>query len=109
AASLRVTEATQSIGGVADENTAATHQMAQRSAAVSGSIGSIAAVAEEQSAAAEEVSASAEEMSAQIEHLTSQTQDLAATAADLRELVARFRLASAEDDDTQSALRLLAA
>ena len=52
---------------------------------MTGSIQSIAAVAEENSASTEEVSASAEEM-------TAQAADLASTAEQLRALVARFTL-----------------
>jgi prophage tail gpP-like protein len=59
---------------------------------VTGSIQSIAAVAEENSASTEEVSASAEEMSAQVEEMTAQAADLASTAEQLWALVARFML-----------------
>jgi methyl-accepting chemotaxis protein len=66
--------------------------MAAQASAVRGSIQSIAAVSEQQSAATEQVSASTEEMSAQVEEMAAQAQELAATAEQLRGLVSRFKL-----------------
>jgi len=53
---------------------------------VTGSVRTIAAMSEEQSAATEAVSASAEEMSAQIDEMSAQAQELAATAEQLKGL-----------------------
>ena len=64
--------------------------MAVQASQVTGSISSIAAVSEQNTAAAEEVSASAEEMSAQVEEVQGQAEALAETARTLNELMEQF-------------------
>ncbi|MGD0019724.1 MAG: hypothetical protein ABSD62_10760 [Candidatus Limnocylindrales bacterium] len=57
---------------------------------------SIAAISQENSGSAEGVSAATEEMSAQAEEVVASAATLAEMAQELDELVARFRLKSAE-------------
>ena len=66
--------------------------MAAASDSVTRSIGSIAAVSQENSAAAQEVSAATEEMSAQAEEVVASAATLADMAAQLDALVAHFKL-----------------
>ncbi|MBV9892661.1 MAG: Cache 3/Cache 2 fusion domain-containing protein [Chloroflexi bacterium] len=90
-ASQGVVESMQSIAVLVDQSSAAADAMNVRRFEVTSQIGSIAAIATEQSASTEEVSASAEEMSAQVEEMTAQAEQLAATAEELKRLVARFK------------------
>jgi adenylosuccinate lyase len=63
---------------------------------VGQSVESIAAISEQNSASAQEVSAATEEMSAQAEEVVASAATLAEMAQQLDELVARFRLTSAD-------------
>ncbi len=91
-----------SVSAVVEENTAATEEMAAGSNEVTQAIENIASVSEENSAAIEEVSASAEEMSAQVEEVTASAQSLAEMAQTLQQVVARFKLDTAEKVTRQS-------
>jgi methyl-accepting chemotaxis protein len=95
AAAGEVTGASDDIARVVAETSSNAGQMAQASDSVTRSIGSIAAVSEENSAAAEEVSAATEEMSAQAEEVVASAATLADMATQLDGLVARFKLAAA--------------
>ncbi len=90
-----VVAASDEIARVVALTASAATRMASSSDAVTRSIGSIAAVSEENSAAAQEVSAATEEMSAQAEEVVASAATLADMAADLERLVARYRLDSA--------------
>ena len=67
------------------------------STGVEEAAGSIAAIAEENSASAEETSASAEAMSAQVEEIHASTVELGNMADALRSAIARFRLTSEDE------------
>jgi methyl-accepting chemotaxis protein len=87
------------VSTVVGANTASTVEMTVSSSEVAETIERIASVSEENSAAVEEVSASTEEMNAQVEEVTASAQSLAEMAQGLQALVARFKLAEAEDPD----------
>ena len=91
-ASSSVVEAMDEIARISAETTEASVTMTAGAESVAGSVGSMAAVSEENSAAAEQVSAATQEMSAQAEEVVSSAAALSEMAARLDELVARFRL-----------------
>jgi methyl-accepting chemotaxis protein len=99
----RMVEQLESIRQVADQNSAAAEGMRTLSIGVEEAAGSIAAIAEENSASAEETSASAEAMSAQVEEIHASTVELGNMADALRTAIARFRLSSedAAGDDLE--------
>ena len=80
------------INTVVEQNAAATEQMIQNSKAVSGSVGSSAGIAVENSAAAQEVSASVEEMSAQVEETLAAAQSLTDMSDEMEKSVSVFRI-----------------
>ncbi len=88
----QVVAATDAIARVVQQTAQGAGAMTGSADTVTRSIGSIAAVSEENSAAAEEVSAATEEMSAQAEEVVASASTLADMAAQLDELVARFKL-----------------
>jgi len=88
-----VGNAVGSIAAVAEQNSSATEEMRATAGSVADAIQSIAGVAEENSAATEEVSASAEEMTAQVEEVTAAAHSLGAIADELSAKVATFKLA----------------
>jgi methyl-accepting chemotaxis protein len=90
-----------SVSAVVEENTAATEEMSAGSNEVTRAIENIASVSEENSAATEEVSASVEEMSAQVEEVTASAQSLAGMAQTLQELVSQFKL----NEEQKTAMR----
>jgi methyl-accepting chemotaxis protein len=92
AAARDVTSASDDIARVVAQTADGATTMAASSDSVTRSIGSIAAVSEENSAAAEEVSAATEEMSAQAEEVVASASVLADMASQLDALVARFVL-----------------
>jgi methyl-accepting chemotaxis protein len=92
--------AADTVSSIIEENTASTEEMSANSTEVVQAIENIAAVSEENSASAEEVSASTEEMSAQVEEVTASAEELSATAQELRNLVAQFKLANAQVEQT---------
>ncbi|MCA9850130.1 MAG: HAMP domain-containing protein [Dehalococcoidia bacterium] len=111
----RMVEHLQSIRAVADQNSEAAEGMRNLSVGVEEAAGSIASIAEENSASAEETSASAEAMSAQVEQIHASTVELGNMADALRSAIARFRLVpvdgasitsitSIEDSDTSEEL-----
>jgi methyl-accepting chemotaxis protein len=91
-AASQVTDASDDIARVVAQTAEGAASMGLASDSVTRSIGSIAAVSEENSAAAEEVSAATEEMSAQAEEVVASAATLAEMAAQLDGLVARFKL-----------------
>ncbi|MEW6229595.1 MAG: methyl-accepting chemotaxis protein, partial [Bacillota bacterium] len=90
--SLKVEKAMDSIVSVAEENTAATEEMAASAEEVKKAIDSIASVSEETAASVEEVSASAEQVSASIQEMAASAGVLADMAQKLRDLVSRFKV-----------------
>ena len=80
------------INTVVEQNAAATEQMIQNSKAVSGSVGSSAGIAVENSAAAQEVSASVEEMSAQVEETLAAAQSLTDMSDEMEKSVSVFKI-----------------
>ncbi len=81
-----------SVSAVVEQNTASTEEMAASSSEVSQAIENIASVSEENSAAVEEVSASTEEMAAQIQEVNSSAMELAKLAEQLKDVVAQFKI-----------------
>ncbi|HEY9075448.1 MAG TPA: methyl-accepting chemotaxis protein [Anaerolineaceae bacterium] len=96
AASSELVSSVDSVSAVVEENTAATEEMAASSTEVTQAIENIASISEENSAAVEEVSASAEEMSAQIQEVSAAAAQLSTMAERLADLVARFKVDTAE-------------
>jgi methyl-accepting chemotaxis protein len=94
--STQVVDATDGIARIAAETNAASTSMSAAADLVAQSVQSIAAISEENSASAEEVSAATEEMSAQAEEVVASAATLAEMARQLDEVVARFRLTSAD-------------
>ena len=92
-----VVAASDAIAGIAAQTNSAARGMVQAASTVSSSMGSIAAISEENSAAAEEVSAATEEMSAQAEEVVASAASLTAMATQLDELVAGFKFAVESD------------
>ncbi|MAT41633.1 MAG: hypothetical protein CL609_04775 [Anaerolineaceae bacterium] len=86
-----------SVSAIVEENTAATEEMAGNSDVVSQSIENIASISQENSAAIEEVSASTEEMSAQVQEVTAATATLADMAKKLADIVSQFTLPEESD------------
>ena len=80
------------INTVVEQNAAATEQMIQNSKAASGSVGSSAGIAVENSAAAQEVSASVEEMSAQVEETLAAAQSLTDMSDEMEKSVSVFKI-----------------
>ena len=80
------------INTVVEQTAAATEQMIQNSKAVSGSVGSSAGIAVENSAAAQEVSASVEEMSAQVEETLAAAQSLTDMSDEMEKSVSVFKI-----------------
>jgi hypothetical protein len=72
----------------AEENTAATEEMAGQASRVMDAVQNIAAVSEEQTTSTEEVSASTD----QVKQMSAQAQELAVTAEQFPNLVTRFKL-----------------
>ncbi len=91
-ASSGVVAASDAISVIAGQTNEAATRMTAAARTVSGSVQSIAAISEENSAAAEEVSAATEEMSAQAEEVVASAASLASMADELDEVVARFAL-----------------
>ncbi len=96
ASGTQMVEHLESIRSVADRNSAAAEGMRSLSVGVEEAAGSIASIAEENSASAEETSASAEAMSAQVEQIHASTVELGNMADALRAAIARFRLAATD-------------
>lgn len=86
----------ESVSAVVEENTAAASEMAANSQDATTAMEGVASIAEENSASAEEVSASAEEMSAQVEELAASIEGLSELAGSLRSATTQFRLAEDE-------------
>ena len=80
------------INTVVEQTAAATEQMIQNSKAASGSVGSSAGIAVENSAAAQEVSASVEEMSAQVEETLAAAQSLTDMSDEMEKSVSVFKI-----------------
>jgi methyl-accepting chemotaxis protein len=95
-ASGGVVSAMDAIAAIARANNDAASLMQANADSVSRSVESIAAVSEENSAATEEVSAVTSEMSAQVEETVASVKALADMARRLDNLVAKFRLDSAD-------------
>lgn len=91
-ASLKVEKAMDNIVSVAEENTAATEEMAASAEEVKKAIDNIASVSEQTAASVEEVSASAEQVSASIQEMAASAESLADMAQKLRELVSKFKV-----------------
>ncbi|HHY32338.1 MAG TPA: methyl-accepting chemotaxis protein [Firmicutes bacterium] len=91
-ASSRVEKAIDDIVSVAEENTAATEEMAASAEEVKKAVDAIASVSEETAASVEEVSASAEQVSASIQEMAASAQSLADMAQKLRDAVSRFKV-----------------
>ena len=94
--STDVVAATDSIAAIAAETNDSAARMSSAAGVVGQSVESIAAISEQNSASAQEVSAATEEMSAQAEEVVASAATLAEMAQQLDELVARFRLTSAD-------------
>ena len=93
-----VVSATDGIAQIAAETNESAARMSSAADVVGQSVESIAAISQENSASAEEVSAATEEMSAQAEEVVASAATLAEMAQQLDELVARFRLTSADTE-----------
>lgn len=91
-ASSDLESAIESVAGVVEENSKATHQLIANTGEVMQSMENIASAGEENSAATEEVSASAEQMTAQVEELSASAQSLAEMAVALKKAVDRFQI-----------------
>lgn len=91
-ASLKVEKAMDNIVSVAEENTAATEEMAASAEEVKKAIDNIASVSEQTAASVEEVSASAEQVGASIQEMAASAESLADMAQKLRELVSKFKV-----------------
>jgi methyl-accepting chemotaxis protein len=85
-----------SVGGITEQNTAASEQMTASATQVSKVVETVAGIAEENSAATEEVSASAEEMSAQVEEIVASSQTLKEMADNLKNSAAAFKVKGGE-------------
>ena len=96
-AGAELVKSVDTLSSVAEENNAATEEMAAGSNEMRKATETVAAVSEQSSAAAQQVSASTQEMSAQVEEVVATTQTLAQMAEDLREVVARFKLAEGDN------------
>jgi methyl-accepting chemotaxis protein len=94
-AAAQVTVSSDEIARIVQQSASGATAMAASSHVVTQSIGSIAAVSQENSAAAEEVSAATEEMSAQAEQVVAAASQLADMAAQLDAVVERFKLDAA--------------
>ncbi|MGK2937411.1 MAG: HAMP domain-containing methyl-accepting chemotaxis protein [Solirubrobacteraceae bacterium] len=90
-----VQEVGDRIGQIAD----AAQQLSATSSKIGSEITAVAAVAEETSASTEQVSASTEQTSASTQQISASALTLAETAAELQQLVGRFSLGSAQDDE----------
>ena len=84
--------ASDAIATIAKQTDEAAAEMTSAARIVSGSVESIAAISEENSAAAEQVSAATQEMSAQAEQVMASAGSLAEMARELDSIVARFVL-----------------
>jgi methyl-accepting chemotaxis protein len=80
------------VSAIVEENTAATEEMAAGSGEVSQAVENIASVSEENSAALEEISASTAEMNNQAEELSATIQSLSERMSDLQNLINHFKL-----------------
>jgi methyl-accepting chemotaxis protein len=89
-ASAGVVAASDAIATIATQTNEAAARMTTAARTVAGSVESIAAISEENSASAEEVSAATEEMSAQAEEVVASASSLAAMADELDSVVGRF-------------------
>jgi len=81
-----------SVSAVVEENTAATEEMAASSMEVSMAVENIAEISQETSSSVEEVTASAEEMAAQVEEVNESSRQLAELARSLQNVIARFKI-----------------
>lgn len=86
-----------SVSAIIEENSAATEEMATNAGELTQAIENVASVSEENSAAAEEVSASAGEVNLQVAEMASEAAGLYALANQLLEAVARFQLTAASE------------
>jgi methyl-accepting chemotaxis protein len=81
-----------SVAAVAEENSASAEEMAAGAEQVLNAIGEVTGGARETAAAAEEVSAAMEEMTASGEEIAASAQTLMETSRQLQELLGRFRI-----------------
>jgi methyl-accepting chemotaxis protein len=81
-----------SVSAVVEENTAATEEMAASSMEVSLSIENISDISHQNSASVEEVTASAEQMAAQVEEVNEAARQLAELSSSLQVVISRFKL-----------------
>ncbi|MEI7745627.1 MAG: methyl-accepting chemotaxis protein, partial [Chloroflexota bacterium] len=91
-ASSGVVGAIDVIGGIAAKTRQGAGAMRTNAASVTGTVGSIAALSEENAAAADEVSSATQEMTAQVNLLTADAAKLAEMAAELHDIASRFDL-----------------
>lgn len=81
-----------SVSAVAEQNSAAAEEMSANSDHINSQMTNLAAISEESAASAEEVAASTEELNASIEEMTAASEQLFNSAEELNNLVGQFRV-----------------
>jgi len=95
----------QRLSIIAEQNAAATEELAATASDMNEQIRSVAHISEQTSAAMEEVSAASEEVSAQASQMASNAQQLTTMAEQLRQLIQRFKTDKTEAAEPISELR----